>query len=304
MIFMVVLEFYEWVSNRDYTEKLAVRTFKPNLGLNSQDLSPKIMPELPEVHNFQRFFNETSLAKTIERVTVHDDKIIRNLPGTAFADALAGRTITGSVRRGKYLFAQLDNGHDVLLHFGMTGDLNFYQEPEDRSKHERFAFVYTDGGILGFDDPRKFARILYLEDREAYIKSIKLGPDALQLDSEEFVKRMEGRKGSLKGFLLDQSVVAGIGNLYADEICYRTRLHPAIRLDELTEAEKYAVAQQITEIMVYATENAPYYKEYPENWFWHVWREAGKPGPEGIGEVKVMKVAGRTTYYVDGWQRS
>lgn len=261
------------------------------------------MPELPEVHNFQRFFDETSLGKTIDHVAVHDDKIIRNMPGTAFADALAGRAIVGSIRRGKYLFAQLDNGHDVLLHFGMTGDLNFYQDAVDRSKHERFAFVYTDGETLGFDDPRKFARILYLEDREAYIKSIKLGPDALELDIADFVKQMEGKKGSLKGFLLNQSVVAGIGNLYADEVCYRTRLHPALPVNQLTEAEKQAVAQQILDIMTYATENAPYYKEYPENWFWHVWRKEGKAGPTGIGEVKVMKVAGRTTYYVDGWQR-
>lgn len=261
------------------------------------------MPELPEVHNFQRFFEESSLGKTIEAVDVSDDKIIRNLPGAAFADALAGRTITGSIRRGKYLFAQLDNDHDVLLHFGMTGDFNYYQAPEDRSRFERFAFVYTDGNRLGFDDPRKFARILYLEDREGYIEEINLGPDALQVTPAYLVEKMVGKKGSLKGFLLNQSIVAGVGNLYADEICYRTRLHPGIAVNQLTDSEKQAVAEQLINIMTYATENAPYYKDYPPDWFWHVWREAGKPGPEGIGEVKITKVAGRTTYYVDGWQR-
>ncbi len=261
------------------------------------------MPELPEVHNFQRYFDETSKGKTIERVAVADDKIIRNLSGPAFADALAGRTITGSIRRGKYLFAQLDNGHDVLLHFGMTGDLNYYTTPEDRSRHERFALVFTTGDVLGFDDPRKFARILYLEDREAYIEEIKLGPDALKVSPDYLVAAMQGRKTTLKGFLLDQSKVAGVGNLYADEICYRCRLHPGLRLNELSRREQESVAERLIAIMTYATENAPYYKDYPDDWFWHVWRHEGQAGPNGNGEVKVTKVAGRTTYYVSEWQR-
>ncbi|MEL6141576.1 MAG: DNA-formamidopyrimidine glycosylase family protein [Bacteroidota bacterium] len=261
------------------------------------------MPELPEVHNFQRYFDETSVGKTIQSVEVHDDKIIRNLPGVAFADALTKRTITGSLRRGKYLFAQLDNRHDVLLHFGMTGDLNYYQAPEDRSKYERFAFIFEEGDRLGFDDPRKFARILYLEDREAYINEIKLGPDALDITPDYLIEQMGNRRTTLKGFLLDQSKVAGIGNLYADEICYRSRVFPGLPVNQLTAEEKQKVAEQLIEIMTYATENAPYYKDYPDDWFWHVWRKEGLSGPEGIGEVKVTKVAGRTTYYVSEWQR-
>lgn len=261
------------------------------------------MPELPEVNNFTRYFNETSLGKTIERVEVHDDKIIRNMPGNVFADALNGRTIKDSIRRGKYLFAQLDNGHDLLLHFGMTGDLNYYTAPEDRGRFERFALHYTDGDILGFDDPRKFARILYLEDREAYIEDIKLGPDALVVETGYLIEKMAGKKGSIKGFLLNQSILAGVGNLYADEICYQCRLYPGLGLDQLTAKEKQQLAKTTIDIMSRAAAEAPYYKDYPEDWFWQVWREEGKPGPEGIGEVVVTKVAGRSTYYVKGWQR-
>ncbi|PHI21128.1 DNA-(apurinic or apyrimidinic site) lyase [Lewinellaceae bacterium SD302] len=261
------------------------------------------MPELPEVNNFKRYFNETSLGKTIENVDVHDDKIIRNMPGPAFADALKGRKIVSSLRRGKYLFARLDNGHDLLLHFGMTGDLNYYSAPEDKGRYERFVLNFTDGDKLGFEDPRKFARILYLEDRDAYIKEIKLGPDALDIDGDYLVQKMTGKKGSIKGFLLNQQILSGVGNLYADEICYRCRLSPALRLNELTEDEKCLLAKQTIEVMTGAAANAPYYKDYPENWYWHVWRTEGKSGPEGIGEVVVTKVAGRTTYFVKGWQR-
>lgn len=260
------------------------------------------MPELPEVHNFKIYFDAAATGQTINRVTVHDDKIIRNMPGAAFADALTGRTITGSLRRGKYLFARLDNDHDLLLHFGMTGDLNLYQEETDRGKFERFALHFTDGNTLGFDDARKFARILYLEDREAYIEEINLGPDALDLTEAEWLSALQGRKATLKGMLLNQSILAGVGNLYADEICYRCRIHPASPVNTLTEQQLKDIYAETIAVMKYGTENAPYYKDYPENWFWHVWRHEGQPGPGGVGEVKVTKVAGRTTYYVDGLQ--
>ncbi len=261
------------------------------------------MPELPEVHNFQQYFDAAALGQTIDHVVVHDEKIIRNLSGAAFADALAGRTIKDSLRRGKYLFAGLDNGHAVLLHFGMTGDLNLYQESSERGRFERFAWHFRDGNVLGFEDPRKFARILYLPDRDAYIQEIGLGPDALDLEEDYFLAALGKRKVTLKGALLDQSLVAGLGNLYVDEICYRTHLHPAIRVDQLTAAEKRAVYAQIISIMTFATENAPYYRDYPENWFWHTWRHAGQPDPAGGGTVTVCKVAGRTTYFAADRQK-
>ena len=260
------------------------------------------MPELPEVHNFKLYFDAAATGQTIARVTVHDDLIIRNMPGPAFADSLTGLTIVDSLRRGKYLFANLDNGHALLLHFGMTGDLHLYQETEDRDKFERFALHFADGNILGFNDPRKFARILYLESREAYIAEINLGPDALDLSLESWLNAVKGRKSTIKGLLLNQSILSGVGNLYADEICYRTRIHPAARACDLSDEQLTALHAETQAVMRYGVENAPYYKDYPEDWFWHVWREEGKPGPEGIGEVKVTKVAGRTTYYVDGWQ--
>ncbi|NJB85611.1 formamidopyrimidine-DNA glycosylase [Lewinella marina] len=260
------------------------------------------MPELPEVHNFKLYFDAAATGQTIAEVTVHDGQILRNLSGPAFADALTGRTILGSLRRGKYLFANLDNGHALLLHFGMTGDLNLYQEAADRGKFERFALRFTDGNVLGFDDPRKFARILYLHDRDAYIQEINLGPDALNLSLEDWLDAVKGRKATIKGLLLNQSILAGVGNLYADEICYRTRIHPAARACDLSEEQLTDIHAETIAVMKYGTENAPYYKDYPDDWFWHVWREEGKPGPGGVGEVKVTKVAGRTTYYVEGYQ--
>ena len=128
------------------------------------------MPELPEVNTFQRYFDGTSLNQRIASVEVQDDKIIRNLSGLEFINKLTGRTFIGSYRRGKYLFAKLDNEQHLLLHFGMTGDLNYYSEPEERTRHERFVFHFDNGQHLGFDCPRKFAKIRYIEDLDLYFE--------------------------------------------------------------------------------------------------------------------------------------
>jgi len=261
------------------------------------------MPELPEVHNFKQYFDAAAIGQTIARMEIHDDRIIRNMSGAAFADGLKGRKITGSIRRGKYLFTQLDNGHDVLLHFGMTGDLNLYQETEDRGRFEKFAYHFTDGNILGFEDSRLFARILYLEDREAYIREKKLGPDALDLEETYFLNALAGRKTSIKGALLNQSIVAGLGNLYVDDLCYQLRIHPASRVNQFSEDQLKLIYRKIVAMMTYATENAPYYRDYPDKWFWHTWRKEGGTDPDGNGKVQITKVAGRTTYFVEGRQK-
>lgn len=261
------------------------------------------MPELPEVHTFQQYFNAAALQQQIMHVIVHDDKIIRNMDGNSFADKLAGRTFVSSLRRGKYLFADLDNGDCVLLHFGMTGDLKLYQEEEDRPRFERFAFVFADNNRLGFDDARKFAHVHYLEDRDGYIAEKGLGTDALVISEEEFLSAMGKRKTSIKGFLLNQSLVAGVGNLYADEICYRTKVHPASVVAKTPKRKRIEIYNKMKEVLHQAVEKAPYYKDYPENWFWEEWRHLDHLAPDNKSKVQSGKVAGRTTYWASPWQK-
>ncbi len=100
------------------------------------------MPELPEVHTFKVYFDSVAREQSIQKVIVHDDKIIRNMDGPTFEAKLKGRTFKDSFRHGKYLFADLDNGHSVLLHFGMTGDLVYFQDLNDQPRFERFVFEF------------------------------------------------------------------------------------------------------------------------------------------------------------------
>lgn len=274
------------------------------------------MPELPEVNTYQKYFDAAALHQRIVGVDVRDDYIIKQVAqehgnttaatrtpgklGERFAERLKGHHFTHSHRRGKYLFAGLENGHHVLLHFGMTGDLKLYTEAEERPRHERFAFVFADGLRLGFDDPRKFAKIRYLEDRDAYIQEIKLGTDALEIQEKEFLTKAKGRRTAIKAFLLNQSALAGVGNLYADEICYKTRIHPQSLVSALSLRQLKSIYRAMQEILRSACDREAYYGHYPEDWFW-AWRKLALV--EGRGKVLQSTVGGRTTHWVDGWQK-
>jgi len=260
------------------------------------------MPELPEVSTFQKYLDGTSLDQKIQEVIVRDEKIIRNMSGEMFARGLTGRSLVNSYRRGKYLFARMDNGHSLLLHFGMTGDLCYYHQPEDQPKHERFHLRFDHGAILGFDCPRKFARILLLEDEGAYIESIQLGEDALKIKESDFIAAAKSRKCTIKGLLLNQKILAGVGNLYADEVCYQCQVHPASRVIALPPNKLKEMHRKLQKILSTAVESHAHYKEYPDDWFW-AWRKDGALHPKTGEIIERTKIAGRTSYYFPKYQK-
>ena len=274
------------------------------------------MPELPEVNTYQKYFDAAALGQRIAAVDVADDYIVKQVGGETgnttsatsrpgvlgarFAERLSGQTVTGSYRQGKYLFADLDSGHSVLLHFGMTGDLKLYTEPDERPRHERFALVFDGGQRLGFDDPRKFAKIRYLEDRAAYVRDIRLGEDALTISRPDFLAQAEGRRTPIKAFLLNQTALAGVGNLYADEILYQTRIHPESPVAALTRKQLTHIHRAMREILQTACDRDAYYRDYPPGWFWQ-WRKEERVARRG--EVRRATVGGRTTCWVEPWQK-
>lgn len=259
------------------------------------------MPELPEVHAKKRYFDEAAPDQRIRDVVVADSHILKDVSGEAFREQLIGRQFSGSYRRGKYLFAELDNGHHVLLHFGMSGKLHYYREAEERPKYERFRFVFDNGMKLGFDCPRKLARIHYLKDREAFIDAQQLAPDALAFSEEDFLQMLKGKRGSLKGTLLNQKYIAGVGNLYADEMCYQAAVHPASVSQAVPEAKQRELFSLMQEMFDFALQTNADYSQYPGEWLWHH-REAGAECPNQRGTIQKERIGGRTSYFVPGWQ--
>jgi len=255
------------------------------------------MPELPEVNEKKRRFDEVALNKTIEKVDLIDvSYILKNIEPEDFSDKLSGRRFVQSTRRGKYFFVELDNEDHVLFHFGMSGRFHYYDDSKEAPKHERFAFELDDGYRLGFNCPRKLARIHYIPDLDQFIKDKKLGEDALKISKEAFLKQMEGKKGTIKGFLLNQKYLAGMGNLYADEVCWQLNIHPASNVASLDEATRSTIHERMISILNTAVDRNAVYADYPEEWMWNHRHKAGQC-PRDESEWEVDKVAGRTTYY-------
>lgn len=259
------------------------------------------MPELPEVASFQHYFENTSLDKRISEVHFHRQKILKGTSPKSFAEKLEGRSFIETYRRGKYFFPRLDSGDYILIHFGMTGDFLYYKNDEDPPPYERMYFEFSNGHRLGFDDLRLFGKIRHIPDLEKYLEKINLGEDALMISKESFLESWHRSSGNLKGFLLNQKHLSGIGNLYADEICYQCQIHPGSKMKKIPEKYGEAIYVCMKEVLSAAVEALPHYKEYPPDWFWQ-WRKKGELAPDGKTEVTSAKIAGRTSYFFPGWQ--
>lgn len=188
------------------------------------------MPELPEVENVIRSLVNKVTGKKVESVVVITPSIIYKR--TDFIDLVKDKTIVSLERRGKYIIIRLDEGN-LLIHLRMTGKLLFNGE---MSKHTHLRLDFTNGDYLIYNDVRKFGRINYLSNSELdiYLKT-KVGLEPGLMKFEEFKAKMEHKRGPLKKILLDQTVIAGIGNIYADEILFASGIHP------LTETSKLKV---------------------------------------------------------------
>jgi formamidopyrimidine-DNA glycosylase len=198
------------------------------------------VPELPEVETVRQGLAKWVAGRTIATVEVHHPRAIRrHLPGDAhFVAMLTGRTILDVARRGKYLWLPLDSGDAVIGHLGMSGQLLI--EPAERpdGPHLRVRFTFTDGGPqLRFVDQRTFGGLSVSEggaDLPPEIAHIARDPMDPAFDDEAFVAALRRKHTEVKRALLDQTLISGVGNIYADEALWRAQLHGARPTDAMT----------------------------------------------------------------------
>ena len=212
------------------------------------------MPELPEVEVVRQGLQRHVAGRTIDKVSVlHPRAVRRHLAGPAdFEGALAGRPIAGARRRGKYLW--LPVGEDALLaHLGMSGQLLVGDPDRPRSPHVRAVFTFTDGGPdLRFTDQRTFGHLLFVPDGAELPGPIAhIAPDPLEeaFDDAAFATALRRRRTGIKRALLDQSLISGVGNIYADEALWRAKLHYARATDTLSRPEIVRLLAAIREVM-------------------------------------------------------
>ena len=192
------------------------------------------MPELPEVETIKNELLPHVLGRTVKAVDIYWDRMVRTPSVPEFCSRVIGRKITGISRRGKYLFFHLGTGEMLVMHMKMTGSL--LVNPSD-GKFTR-AVLHLDKGIdLHFRDPRKFGR-MWLDKDDSDVAG-KLGPEPLDdnFTADTLAELLRHRKAPVKPVLLDQSVIAGIGNMYADEALFEAKIHPVKSAGKLTPAE-------------------------------------------------------------------
>jgi len=196
------------------------------------------MPELPDVDGFRGVLARCAQGRRIEAVDVHDSGVLHDVTAARLRRTLEGRRFAEPVRHGKWLLAPVDGtGCTLLLHFGMTGRLLCCSDSDPLGAHDRVVFALTGGRRLHYRDQRKL-KGLWLYDEAGVDRLLaEQGPDAAELSLDAFREALAGRRGGLKSALTDQSVLAGLGNLLADEILWRARLHPGRRTDRLDDAE-------------------------------------------------------------------
>jgi len=198
------------------------------------------VPELPEVETVRQGLAQWVVDRRIARVEVrHPRAVRRHLPGPAhFAAALAGRTITDVRRRGKYLWLPLDSGDAVIGHLGMSGQLLLQPPQTPDEKHLRVRFGFDDDGPeLRFVDQRTFGGLMLSEggaELPAEIAHIARDPMDPLFSDAAFAAGLRRRRTEVKRALLDQTLISGVGNIYADEALWRARLHGNRATDTLT----------------------------------------------------------------------
>lgn len=216
------------------------------------------MPELPEVETVRQGLAEWVGGRRIAAVEVsHPRAIRRHLPGSEhFTDALVGRTIVDICRRGKYLWLPLDSGDAIIGHLGMSGQFVMRPAAAPDETHLRVRFTFDDGGPqLRFVDQRTFGGLSLSEggaELPAEIAHIARDPMDPSFVDEEFVAAVRRKHTEIKRALLDQRLISGIGNIYADEALWRAMLHGARSTDALTRPAVRRLLGYVREVLAEA----------------------------------------------------
>jgi formamidopyrimidine-DNA glycosylase len=203
------------------------------------------MPELPEVETIKNELMPHVIGKKIVNISIAWDRMVKQPSVKEFLAGVIGQRIISLKRRGKYLLFGLSSGETLVMHMKMTGSL-LVNDGEDKFVR---AVIDLEDARISFRDPRKFGAMWLTENGDAIDKS--LGPEPLEesFTHKVFAERMQKRAGPIKAVLLDQSFIAGVGNMYADEALFAARIHPLRPANSLSPAETKRLHQTIIDVL-------------------------------------------------------
>jgi formamidopyrimidine-DNA glycosylase len=268
------------------------------------------VPELPEVETIVADLRPHLAGRTIVSCELMFPSIVRHPEPELFIDAVTGMRIAGVRRRGKYILIELENDLLLVVHLGMTGQLRLVNAHAPLETHTHVVFTLDDGRHLRYRDVRRFGRLLAGTEKEllASKKMPVLGPEPIDPDfaSEELYRRFRKRRTSLKAILLDQSTIAGVGNIYADESLHRARLRP----DRMAGGISRKSAQRLHESLRHSLQTAIANRGSSVDTYRDAWGEiggqqeklmvygrAGEPCLTCGRPLAMIRIAGRSTVF-------
>ena len=274
------------------------------------------MPELPEVETIANDLRPLLVGFRIDGVDLRFPAIVRYPEPEDFVRGLTGRRVESLTRRGKYMLLQLDSEAVLVVHLGMTGQLLHLAPDAPFKPHTHAVFTLEGGAQLRYKDPRRFGRILLGSEEELILarQLPRLGPEPLSEDftPAELGRRLHGRRAPLKVMLLDQGVVAGIGNIYADEAAFRAGIRPdrpAGRLGRVRLSRLHGAIQEVLRLGI--RNRGSSIEDYVDVWGAKgrqqeellVYGRGGEPCVKCGRSLALVRLGGRATVFCRRCQR-
>lgn len=254
------------------------------------------MPELPENEAQRRLVERECLHRTIERVELGEDVTYITLPGDNERARLIGRQFTETRRHGKNIFIGSKTGPWIAVHLGMTGRLIPFDAPDDPPSKTKLLVRFEGDRRLAFRCPRKLGKVRIIDDVDGFIADQGLGPDALTISEKRFTDALGDSRSPIKAALMDQGKLAGIGNLWSDEVLFQTGIAPDTHADALGHSMLEKVHTAMQDILQAVIASDASYDKLPDDWLIRH-REKGAPCPRCSGTIANAKIGGRTAYF-------
>lgn len=258
------------------------------------------MPELPDVEVYRGYLARTVLHKKITDVEINDKQILDASPKEI--KKLKGRKFEDVSRQGKYCFLRISDGRFLVLHFGMTGDVEYYKDKKDPDKGQ-VIFTFSDGHKFAFINVRKLGKVYLKNSKEDFVEKKGIGPDSSSLSKKEFSEIMDSKRGSIKGALMDQKSLSGIGNIYGDEILYQAGIRPDRKMKDIGEKEISEIHKQTMAVFKAAIKAKARPEGMPKDYLLRGRREEGAKCGKDNGRIKRIKINGRSSYYCPKHQK-
>jgi len=277
------------------------------------------MPELPEVESLRRILARSAAGRRMVNATVREGRL-RRVVSRDLPASVAGRLILTVGRRAKYLLIELSGGQVMMVHLGMSGSLTHRRDGFDPgaldSRHDHVEFVLDDGSRLVYNDPRRFGLMKVVARRHLdSTEELKgLGPEPLGSDfnAAYLWQITRGRAAAIKNVLMDQRVVAGVGNIYASEILFRARVRPTRPAGKVTRAEMARIVEHTVQVLREAIgRRGTTFRSYRDSRGQpgrfaerlRVYDRAGKPCPACATAIRSVIVGQRSSFYCPRCQK-